>query len=154
MEATSPLRFGICWETERQDEGPAGPAYRLVADALRGPARQPQNIMSTAHKLDVAEDVANVLFPILEEKFGFQTYRSFGRKEAFHEGGSRWRVVSSGESAGHGTSNDLVVVDEIWNVKPEVIEGGLLPTQTARPAPFAFFTSTAGRRLQVLHPLA
>jgi hypothetical protein len=105
---------------------------------------EPQNVMSTAHKLDVAEDVANVLFPILEEKFGFQTYRSFGRKEAFHEGGSRWRVVSSGESAGHGTSNDLVVVDEIWNVKPEVIEGGLLPTQTARPAPFAFFTSTAG----------
>lgn len=105
---------------------------------------EPQNVMSTAHKLDVAEDVGNVLFPILEEQFGFETYRSFGRKEAFHAGGSRWRIVSSGESAGHGTSNDLVVVDEIWNVKPEVIEGGLLPTQTARPAPFAFFTSTAG----------
>jgi hypothetical protein len=105
---------------------------------------EPQNVMSVAHTLQVAEDVSKVLFPVLEERFGFKVYTTHGRREAYLGDDARWRVVSASESSGHGTSNDLIVCDEIWKIKRETIEGGLLSTQTARPAPFAFFTSTAG----------
>jgi hypothetical protein len=105
---------------------------------------QPQSVMSTAHKMASAYEVSDVLFPILEGRHGFKTYQSFGRKEAVDEDGNRWRIVSASPNSGHGTSNDLIVADEIWKIPLETIEGSLLPTQTARPAPFAFFTSTAG----------
>jgi len=52
--------------------------------------------------------------------------------------------VSSSPNSGHGTSNDLIVADEIWKIPATTIEGSLLPTQTARPRPFTFLTSTAG----------
>jgi hypothetical protein len=108
---------------------------------IRGGA---QSVMSLSHKLQQAEDLTRGLFPILEEQFGFQTWSTYGRKEAVGPDGTIWRITASNTSAGHGTSNDLVIADEIWNVDDQVIEGGLLPTQRARPNPLALFVSTAG----------
>jgi hypothetical protein len=103
-----------------------------------------QQVISCAHKIGVAEDVARTLFPVLEESFGFKTFVSAGRMEAHHPDGARWRIEAANARAGHGTSNDLVIADEIWKIDSEVIETGLLPTQRARPNPFALFVSTAG----------
>jgi hypothetical protein len=104
----------------------------------------PQNVISVAHKISVAEDIAKELFPVLEDRYGFETYKSAGRMEAFHEDGSRWKIEAGNARAGHGTSNDLVICDEIWRLDAEVIEAGLLPTQRAKRDPFALFVSTAG----------
>jgi len=104
----------------------------------------PQSVISVAHKISIAQDVANQIFPILEERYEYKTYESHGRMEAVHEDGSRWRIEAGNSRAGHGTSNDLVIADEIWKLDAEVIEAGLLPTQRARRDPFALFVSTAG----------
>jgi hypothetical protein len=139
-------RFALC-SVGRQNGKTKGVMAALIGWWLTGRrllTGQPQNVMSTAHRLDIAEDISKVLFPVLEEKFGFSTYSTHGRREAFLDEDARWRVVSASETSGHGTSNDLIVADEIWKIKRETIEGGLLSTQTARPKPFAFFTSTAG----------
>jgi len=104
----------------------------------------PQNVISVAHKLNIAEDIAKQLFPVLEDRYGFETYTSFGRMEAIHEDGSRWKIEAGNARAGHGTSNDLVICDEIWKLDADVIEAGLLPTQRAKRNPFALFVSTAG----------
>ncbi|MGA1439865.1 MAG: hypothetical protein ACO4CU_08550, partial [Ilumatobacteraceae bacterium] len=104
----------------------------------------PQAVMSVSHKLAQAEDLARGLFPILEETFGFTTWSTYGRKEAQGPDGTIWRISAANDGAGHGTSNDLIICDEIWNIDDRIIEGGLLPTQRARPNPLALFVSTAG----------
>jgi phage terminase large subunit-like protein len=131
----------------RQNGKTKGVLAALIGWWLTDYAKQlgePQSVMSTAQNLAGAYEVADILFPILIERFGFSAYESYGRKEVYLENGTRWRIVSPRPASGHGTTNDLIVADEIWNIKSEIIEGGLLPTQTARPRPFAFFTSTAG----------
>jgi hypothetical protein len=104
----------------------------------------PQSVMSVSHKLAQAEDLARGLFPVLEERFGFTTWSTYGRKEAQAADGTIWRISAANEGAGHGTSNDLIICDEIWSIDDRIIEGGLLPTQRARPNPLALFVSTAG----------
>lgn len=103
-----------------------------------------QNVINVAHKLSIAEDVFKQLGPLLKDRYGFKTYESVGRKEAYHDDGTNWRVEAGNVRAGHGTSNDLVICDEIWKLDADVVEAGLLPTQRAKPHPFALFVSTAG----------
>ena len=106
---------------------------------------EPQAVLSVAHELRAAEEIHYSLAPILEEKFNAsKTYNSFGRKEVRWDDGTIWRISSATPAAGHGQSNDLVVVDEIWDVDSDVLHNGLLPTQRARPSPLAAFFSTAG----------
>jgi hypothetical protein len=106
---------------------------------------EPQSVLSVAHELRAAEEIHYSLAPILEEKFNAsKTYNSFGRKEVRWDDGTIWRISSATPAAGHGQSNDLVVVDEIWDVDSDVLHNGLLPTQRARPSPLAAFFSTAG----------
>ena len=105
----------------------------------------PQSILSVAHELRAAEEIHYVLAPILEDRFdAAKTYSSFGRKEVRLTDGSIWRIASATPAAGHGQSNDLVVVDELWDVDSEILHAGLLPTQRARRSPLAAFFSTAG----------
>jgi hypothetical protein len=47
-------------------------------------------------------------------------------------------------------SIDLVIVDELFDVNPDSVEGGLLPAQRARKNPLACFFSTAGTEESVL----
>lgn len=106
---------------------------------------QPQSVLSVAHELRAAEEIHYALAPILEERFdAAKSYNSFGRKEVRWDDGTIWRISAATPAAGHGQSNDLVVVDEIWDVDSDVLHNGLLPTQRARPAPLAAFFSTAG----------
>jgi phage terminase large subunit-like protein len=47
-------------------------------------------------------------------------------------------------TAGHGTTNDLVTVDEVWGVSAECFDDGLVPTTRARRSPLVSAWSTAG----------
>ena len=109
--------------------------------AVRG---EPQQVLTVAHQYTTAELLPLTLFPILEETFGWKTYISKGRMMATHENGGWWRVQSATPKAGHGLSVDLLVIDELFAVDETVVDAGLLPTQRARRAPLAVFTSTAG----------
>lgn len=104
----------------------------------------PQSVLSVAHLFLTGELVARQLFPVLEERYGFKTFNSSGRMEARSDTGSVWRIQSSTPRSGHGTSNDLLVVDELFAIPEVVLDAGLLPTQRARPNPLAMFLSTAG----------
>ena len=104
---------------------------------------EPQSVLSIAHKLDTAEMIGHMLFPKLEERYGFKTYNSSGRMQATN-GDTIWRIQSATPRSGHGTSNTLLVVDELWECPEIVLDAGLLPTQRARRHPFALMLSTAG----------
>lgn len=104
---------------------------------------EPQSVLSVAHELRAAEEIFHVLAPVLSDKFGGKAFASFGRKEVRFDDGSIWRISSATPAAGHGQSNDLIVVDELWDVG-DVLHSGLLPTQRARRSPLAAYFSTAG----------
>ena len=104
----------------------------------------PQSVLSVGHELRLAEEIYHVLAPVLVERYGGKGYASFGRKEIRWDDGTIWRISSATKAAGHGQSNDLVVVDELWDVDADILHAGLLPTQRARRSPLAAFFSTAG----------
>lgn len=104
----------------------------------------PQSVLSAAHRHETAKDIGWLLFPILETRFDFKTYVGSTMFRAIHDDGTVWRVSAARPASGHGTSNDLIVVDELFGVDPVVINSGFLPTQRARPNPLAVFCSTAG----------
>ena len=105
---------------------------------------QPQTVVSTAHRLDLASRLFSDLAPQLETKFGATLKWSYGRNEAVLPDGSKWLVQAASNSAGHGLSADLVVADEVWSIGEEVIDQGLLPSQRARRSPLFSAWSTAG----------
>lgn len=104
----------------------------------------PQQVISTAHALDLAVALFQDLAPILEENFGAKAKWSYGRNELEMPDGSRWYVRAATPSAGHGRSPDLIVVDELWDISDEVLDQGLIPSQRARKSPLCAMFSTAG----------
>jgi hypothetical protein len=70
----------------------------------------PQQVLSVAHQYTTAELLPMMLFPILEERYGFKTFVSSGRMMAQHDDGSWWRIQSASPRSGHGLSADLLVV--------------------------------------------
>lgn len=111
------------------------------APALRG---GPQLVISTAHTLDLAVSLYQMLAPRLEAQFGADAKWSFGRNELTMPDGSVWLVRAATPSAGHGRSADLICADETWNISADVIDQGLIPTQRARRNPLCTMWSTAG----------
>ena len=111
------------------------------APALRG---GPQTVVLTANTGDTVSKVFNELLPILEERFGGKSYKSYGRQEVKLPDGSLFLARASSESVGHGRSIDLAVVDEVWQVDASAISAGLLPAQRARRSPLLAMFSTAG----------
>lgn len=103
-----------------------------------------QLVLSTSHRLDLAVMLFDELAPILEAKFGAKVSHSYGRNSVTMADGSRWIVRAAGPSVGHGTSPNLIVADEIWDISPEAIDGGLLPSMRAQKSPLLSCWSTAG----------
>lgn len=103
-----------------------------------------QEVISTAHALDLAVALFQDLAPILEEHFGAKAKWSYGRNELEMPDGSRWYVRAATPSAGHGRSPDLIVIDELWDVSDDVVDQGLIPSQRARKSPLCAMWSTAG----------
>ena len=109
-----------------------------------------QTVVSGAHRLDLACLLFDDLAPILEEYYGAKIVKSYGRYQATMPDGSKWWVKALKPNQGHGMSIDLVIVDELFDVNPDSVEGGLLPAQRARKNPLACFFSTAGTEESVL----
>ena len=103
----------------------------------------PQNILSTAHRLDLATSLFQDLAPILEAKFNAKVVWQYSNNRC-EVGNSKWWVKAARPSAGHGMSIDLIVADEIFGINSETLDIGLLPTQRARPNPLCSMWSTAG----------
>ena len=111
---------------------------------------QKQTVVSGAHRLDLACLLFDDLSGILEEYYNAKIVKSYGRYQATMPDGSKWWVKALKPNQGHGMSIDLVIVDELFDVNPDSVEGGLLPAQRARKNPLACFFSTAGTEESVL----
>jgi hypothetical protein len=104
-----------------------------------------QTVLTMAHRLDVAAGLfEDILGPVLEEYFGAKLTKSYGRLSARMPDGSRWLVRSAKPASAHSLSVDLAIVDEVWGVGEEVIDGGVIPTMRARRSPLLSMWSTAG----------
>ncbi len=104
-----------------------------------------QTVLTMAHRLDVAAGLfEDILGPVLEEYFEAKLTRSYGRLSAKMPDGSKWMVRSAKPSSAHSLSVDLAIVDEVWGVGEEVIDGGVIPTMRARRSPLLSMWSTAG----------
>ena len=108
---------------------------------LRG---EPQTIITTAHKLDLAIELFHKVAPILEQHFGAILTWAVGRNEANLPDGTRWLVRAATPTSFHGLTADLVCIDELWAVSPDAVSVGLLPTMRTRQNPLLFMTSTSG----------
>lgn len=117
-------------------------AWWLVSQPLhRG---EPQTVLTTAHRLDLASELFNSLAPVLEAKFGAKVIWSYGRQSLTMPDGSRWIVRAATPSAGHGLSCDLVVIDELFDCSAAAVDDALIPTMRARRDPLLSMWSTAG----------
>jgi hypothetical protein len=105
--------------------------------------KQPQFVLSTANMLDRAEAIFNDLAFILKESFGAKLLQALGRKSVQMPDGSRWEIRAASTKL-HGGSYDLIVVDELWNIAPDILDDALKPSQIARPNPLLSMWSTAG----------
>ncbi len=114
--------------------------WATVMAGIRG---EPQTVMIVANEYERASILFREMEPILAEKFGAKSYKSFGRESLTFPDGSTIRLAAA--TAGkHGYSVDLLLVDEIWDIKPQVIYGALKPSQIARRSPLMSCWSTAG----------
>ncbi len=97
-----------------------------------------------SHALDLSVATFTDVAVVLEEMFGGKAKWSYGRNEVRMPDGSLLLVQAATGNAGHGRSNDLVIVDECWDVADTVIDQGLIPSQRARPNSLLLAVSTAG----------
>jgi len=105
---------------------------------------EPQTVITMAHALDLGVQLFYDLAPILEERFGGEAKWSYGRNQITMPDGSLWLVRAATGGAGHGRGAQWIIVDEVWDVSPEVIDQGLLPAQIAQKSPLLAMFSTAG----------
>jgi hypothetical protein len=105
---------------------------------------RPQTVLSSAHRLDRAFALFKEFAPVLDEKYGAKINWSYGRNFVEMPNGSMWFVAAATPQNAHGASADLVCIDEIWNIGPEVIFDAYRPTMTARKNPLMSMWSTAG----------
>jgi hypothetical protein len=103
-----------------------------------------QTVLSTANRLDLAVSLFDALADTLEIRFAAKVIRAYGRNAVEMPDGSRWTIRAAKPSTGHGTSNDLVIVDELWDIAPAAIDGGLIPSMRAKKSPLLSCWSTAG----------
>jgi phage terminase large subunit-like protein len=74
----------------------------------------------------------------------FRIFRGFGNEALFCDNGSRLELLSATESAGHGESVDLAIIDEAWVHVDATIEQSVRPTMATRPDAQLWSLSTAG----------
>ena len=103
----------------------------------------PQTVTWTAHDLRLAEATFFSLARQLDEQVERST-SSYGRQRLVLRDGSEFHIQAATLGAGHGLSIDLAVVDEVWKVRPDIVEHGLIPAQRARRDPLLVMMSTAG----------
>jgi phage terminase large subunit-like protein len=81
-----------------------------------------QTVLTTANRLDLAITLFDEIAPVLEARFGASCVKAYGRNSVTMPDGSKWTVRAAKPSVGHGTSNDLIVADEIWDMSQLAID--------------------------------
>jgi phage terminase large subunit-like protein len=71
-------------------------------------------------------------------------YRQFGSESVTHANGSVLQLLSASESAGHGETVDLAVVDEAWVHRDARVEQAVRPAMVTRRDAQLWALSTAG----------
>jgi len=74
----------------------------------------------------------------------FKLFRGFGAEMLEADNGSRLELLSATESAGHGETTDLVVIDEAWVHADAAVEQAVRPTMATRAGAQLWCLSTAG----------
>jgi phage terminase large subunit-like protein len=74
----------------------------------------------------------------------FDLFRGFGSEMLAADNGSRLELLSATESAGHGETTDLVVIDEAWVHQDAAVEQSIRPTMSTRGDAQFWVMSTAG----------
>jgi phage terminase large subunit-like protein len=74
----------------------------------------------------------------------FSLFRGFGNEMLQADNGSRLELLSATESAGHGESCDLAVIDEAWVHVDATLEQSIRPTLVTKTAAQLWIISTAG----------
>jgi phage terminase large subunit-like protein len=74
----------------------------------------------------------------------FSLFRGFGSETLLGDNGSSLQLLSATESAGHGETTDLTIVDEAWVHQDSRIEQAVRPTMATRPQAQFWAMSTAG----------
>src|SRR5436190_10476035 len=71
-------------------------------------------------------------------------FRGFGNETIEHTNGSVLQLLSAAESAGHGETTDLVIVDEAWVHTDSRVEQAVRPTMATKRDAQLWAVSTAG----------
>src|SRR6266508_114617 len=74
----------------------------------------------------------------------FKLFRGFGAETLSADNGSRLELLSATESAGHGETTGLVVIDEAWVHQDATVEQAVRPTMATRRDAQLWAMSTAG----------
>lgn len=74
----------------------------------------------------------------------FKLFRGFGNESLSADNGSRLELLSATESAGHGETTHLVLVDEAWVHVDATVEQSVRPTMATCPDAQLWAMSTAG----------
>jgi phage terminase large subunit-like protein len=74
----------------------------------------------------------------------FKLFRGFGNESLSADNGSRLELLSATESAGHGETTSLVVMDEAWVHQDATVEQSVRPTMATRADAQMVVISTAG----------
>lgn len=106
----------------------------------------PQTVVHAANTRSLAVDQWAAVVRLFEEHLPGsieKVSRGAGRERLTLVDGSSYQPVASTDAV-HGLSVDLFLVDEVWDIKPTVLDDGILPTTMARPQPLVAMFSTAG----------
>jgi phage terminase large subunit-like protein len=105
--------------------------------------KEPQTIMLVANEYQRAADLFMDIAGPMVELFGAKLMKSYQRQSLVFPDGTTIR--SAAATAGKvGYSVDLLLIDEIWAITPQVVWGALKPSMLARRSPLMSCWSTAG----------
>ena len=121
-----------------------------AAWALKGPEwwGEPQTVQIVANKKKRAMETWRFLAGVLE-RADLATVRRQNGDESInlHNGSVITLGVASRDE--HGGSPDLLAIDELWDIHPDVLFDSFRPSQVARPNPLLACFSTAGDQSSV-----
>ena len=149
----------LCWETvllstTRQ----VGKSYLLREVLLwrmehgeRFGNVEPDALLFTANHLDVSREVWRPAMLWAQDLPGWVVRMANGEQRIEHPNGARW-LVRAVTGAGYGFTLAMAVVDEAWDIPPDVVDDRLAPTMISRESPQLWLVSTAHAQATTLIP--
>jgi phage terminase large subunit-like protein len=100
-----------------------------------------ETIVYTANRLDLSREIIRPAQSWAEDRNGWTVRRANGETRVEHPNGSRW-MVRAIRSAGYGFTLTTALVDESWDVDPEIVDDQIGPTMVARESAQLWLVST------------